>query len=530
MDHEIVIIGGGLTGIGVGAALVRAGLTDFAILERAHDFGGTWRDNRYPGVGVDVPTFGYQFSYETNPNWSRVFAKGHEMKTYIDDFVVKYGLESYARFGTEALGRTWDDDAKLWRIETRGGGEITARFVVSAVGAYIEKRPVAVPGYADFTGKILQPTDWDYDYDLRGKRVAVIGTGATSVQIVPSIAPYVEHLDVYQRTATWIIPKIDPEIPAWLTAMFRRSPLLRRLMYEAALWGTELTLLSAINRYTTYPWIQKAVEAFCRWHMRRTLKNPELSRRLMPDYPFGSKRGCMTNDYLQAYSRDNVELVTDPIECFTANGIRTRAGVERFIDAVVPAVGYRMAFDPAAYVETPVHGRNGFELGHHFATQKLKAYQGISMPNLPNYFMVFSAYSTVGGTWQPMVEIAGNHIVRVVEECHRRGAVAAEITSSALERDHAPIERLMRRSLFLNRDCSSANTYYVDQHGDAPILRPVTVGRARRESLTFPLNDYQYTRAAALADEGARSTADGHSPAIPLAARGTSNVRQSESA
>jgi cation diffusion facilitator CzcD-associated flavoprotein CzcO len=235
---------------------------------------------------------------------------------------------------------------RLWRIETRDGGEITARFVVSAVGAYIEKRPVTIPGFADFQGKVLEPTDWDYGYDLRGKRVAVIGTGATSVQIVPNIAPEVAH--------------------------------------EGSIWASELTLLTAINRYTTYPWLQKTFEALVRWHMRRTLRDPELARKLTPGYPFGAKLGGMTNDYLQAYLRANVELVTDPIERFTPTGIRTRDGVERPIDAVVPAVGYRMAFDPAAYVDKPVQGRDGFELGHHFATQKLKAYQGITMPRLPN--------------------------------------------------------------------------------------------------------------------------------------------------
>ncbi|MEA2673802.1 MAG: hypothetical protein QOI92_994 [Chloroflexota bacterium] len=496
MDHETVIVGGGLTGIGIGAALVRAGLHDFAILERAADFGGTWRDNHYPGVGVDVPTFGYQFSYETKPDWSRVFAKGHEMKTYIDDFVAKYGLRDHARFGTEALARRWDDDAQLWRIETHDAGEITARFVVSAVGAYIERRPMTIPGFDDFRGKVLEPTAWDHAYDLHGKRVAVIGTGATSVQITPNIAPQVSHLDVYQRTPTWILPKLDPEIPGWLTAVLRRSPRLRRLIHEAALWTTEVTLLSAINRYTSYSWIQKSAERFCRWHMARALKDPELTRKLTPDYPFGAKRGGMANDYLQAYLRDNVELITVPIERFTATGIRTADGSEHPIDAVVPALGYRMAFDPAAYVEKPVHGRGTFELGRHFAEQSLKAYQGLTMPELPNYFMVFSAYSTVGGTWQPMVEIAGTHIVRVIEECHRRNATSAEVTPEALERDHAPIERLMRRSLFYNRDCSTANTYYIDQHGDAPILRPVTVPRARRESRSFLLSDYRYRIAA----------------------------------
>jgi len=523
-DHEIVIIGGGFTGIGIAAALRRAGLDDYVILERADDLGGTWRDNHYPGVGVDVPTFGYQFSFETKPDWSRLFAKGHEVKAYIDDFVAKYDIRTHTRFGVEARARQWDERQHLWRIQTATDEVITARFVVSAVGAYIEKRPVAIPGFEDYEGEVLQPTAWDHDYDLAGKRVAVIGTGATSVQIVPSIAPEVARLDVYQRTPTWILPKVDPEIPAWLTRLLTRSPRLRRLMHEAALWGTELTLLTAINRYTTFPgtWIQRGVEAFCRRHMARVLADPELSAKLTPDYPFGSKRGGVTNDYLPAFLRDNVALVTDPIERFTATGIRTVDGVERPIDAVVPAVGYRMAFDPEAYRERPVHGRDGFELGAHFAHNSLKAYQGISMPGLPNYFMVFSAYSTVGGTWHPMVEIAGNHVVRMVRECRRRGATCVEITPEATDREHAQIAKLMRRSLFLNRDCSKANTYYLDQHGEAPVLRPVTVPRARRESRRFPLDDYRYEVVQSHADPTRRN---GDRAAAPTAMSGAATRR-----
>lgn len=498
VDHEVVIIGGGLTGLGIAAALHRAGHDDYVILERADDLGGTWRANRYPGVGVDVPTFGYQFSYETKPDWSRVFAKGHEMKAYVDHFAAKYDVRRHTRFGVEAMARHWDDESHCWRIETDGDEVITARFVVSAVGAYIEKRPVAIPGFGDFQGKVMEPTEWDYDYELTGKRVAVIGTGATSVQIVPEIAPVVAHLDVYQRTATWILPKPDPEIPAWLTRVFARSPRLRRVIHEAALWATELTLLTAINRYTTVRGrlIQRAAEAFSRWNIARQVPDAELRRKLTPDYPFASKRGGMTNDYLGAFTRANVELVTDPIATCTADGIRTVDGVERKIDVVVPAVGYRMAFDPAAYEQRPVHGRDGFELGAHFAANPLKAYQGISMPGLPNHFMVFSAYSTVGGTWQPMVEIAGLHVVRVIEECRRRGATCAEVTEAATDREHAEITRLMRRSLFYNRDCSRANTYYLDQHGDAPILRPVSVRRARKEATSFPLDAYRYSTAA----------------------------------
>lgn len=491
-DHEIVIIGAGLSGIGVAAALHQAGLDDFVLLDRREDFGGTWLVNRYPGVAVDVPTWTYQFSTDLKPDWSRVFAEGHEVKDYVDGYVEKYGIRPHARFGVDVLSRAWDAEQHLWRIQTNTG-ELTARFVVSAIGPYPQERPVTIPGFEQFTGKVLIPTGWDHDYDPTGKRVAVIGTGATAVQIVPKLALKAAHLDVYQRTPVWVLPKIDPQIPGWLMRLFSRSETLRKAAHHGAMWAAELSMLTAINRYGRFPFVQKAIERYCRRIIKRSIDDPQLRDKLAPDYPFGAKRGAMTGDYLPTFNRENVDLVTDPIKRFTATGIETADGVHREIDAVVPALGYRMAFDPELYKSSPVYGRDGFELGDHFRRNRLKAYQGVSMPGLPNHFMLFSAYSAVGASWHPLVENAGRHIVRVIQECRQRSATCAEVTTEATDFEHAEITKALRHSLFLHRDCSTANTYYIDHHGDIPILRPVTAPRARRESLTFPLDAYSYS-------------------------------------
>jgi cation diffusion facilitator CzcD-associated flavoprotein CzcO len=490
-DHEVAIIGAGLSGLGMGAALRRAGIGDFVILERAGDVGGTWRDNTYPGIDVDIPTFAYQFSYELKPDWSRLFAKGAEVKAYVDDFVAKHGLRPHIRFGSEVASRTWDEDAHVWRLAVNGD-EVTARFVVSAIGAFVDPKPPGIPGLEDFAGKVIHSTRWDHGYDLAGKRVAVVGTGASAVQIVPEIARVVERLDVYQRTPIWVSPKFDPAIPAWAQRMFRRLPFTQRVARAVASAGTELVIVFMVVNYRRLPFLARAVEANNKRWLKRWVRDPELRRKLTPQYGMGCKRPSISNRYLPAFNRDNVELVTDTIERITADGVRTADGTERVVDAIVLATGFRMASDPENYRRTPVRGRDGFDLATHYEQHRLKAYEGISMPGLPNHFMIFGPYGWTGASWHVLVQTASRHIVRVIGECRRRGATEAEVTPEATDRFHAFVLERMSGSLWLTSDCSGANSYYFDHHGDVPYLRPTSGRQAERASRTFALDDYRY--------------------------------------
>jgi cation diffusion facilitator CzcD-associated flavoprotein CzcO len=490
-DHEVAIIGAGLSGLGMGAALKRAGIDDFAILERAADVGGTWRDNTYPGVGVDIPTFAYQFSYELKPDWSRVFAKGAEVKEYIDEFVAKYGLRPHIRLSSEVASRTWDAEDQLWRLEI-DGGEVTARFVVSAIGAFVDPKPVDVPGIEDFGGKVIHSARWDHDYDLAGKRVAMVGTGASAVQIVPEIARDVARLDVYQRTPIWVSPKFDPPIPGWVQSVFRRLPLTQRVARLVASAITELIVVFMVVNYRRVPHITRAVEAHNKRWLARWVKDPEMRAKLTPDYGMGCKRPSISNDYLRTFNRDNVELVTDPIDRVTAAGIRTASGIERPVDVIVTATGFRMASDPETYRRTPVRGRDGFDLATHYELNRLKAYEGISMPGLPNHFIIFGPYGWTGASWHVLVQTASRHIVRVIHEAKRRGATEVEVTPEATERYHAFVEKRMSGSLWFTSNCAGANSYYFDHHGDVPYLRPTSGRQAQRAARTFPLDDYRY--------------------------------------
>ncbi|MEA2472242.1 MAG: hypothetical protein QOE06_157 [Thermoleophilaceae bacterium] len=492
-DHEVAIIGGGLSGIGMGAALLRAGIDDFVILERADDVGGTWRDNTYPGVGVDIPAYAYQFSYDLKPDWSRVFAKGAEVKGYIDDFVRKHGIAPHIRFASEVTARTWDAEGRLWRLGLNGGGdEVTARFVVSAIGAFVDPKPPGLPGLEEFAGKVIHSARWDHDYDLAGKRVAVVGTGASSVQIVPSIARDVARLDVYQRTAIWVAPKFDPAIPKLVARLFARVPAAQRLTRAVTSAITEFVLMSAALHYRRVPFLVRLAELYCKRHLARSVRDPELRRKLTPDYGLGCKRPSVSNHYLRAFTRENVTLVTDPIERITARGVRTSDGIERPVDVVVLATGFRMASDPENYRRTPVRGRDGFDLAAHYEGSRLKAYESVSMPGLPNHFMIFGPYGWTGASWHVLVQTAARHITRVIGECRRRGATQVEITEEATDRYHAMVEKRMAGTLWFNSNCSGANSYYFDHHGDVPYARPTSGREAERASRTFPLSDYRY--------------------------------------
>src|SRR5580704_10487392 len=229
IEHDVLVIGAGFSGIGAGIKLKEAGFHDFEIVEQADDLGGTWRDNTYPGIAVDIASFTYSFSFAQNPNWSRVFAPGHEIKAYADHCVDHYRLRPHLRFGTRVMNATFDEAREVWRVRTTTG-DIVARYVINATGGLTQPKLPDIAGIDTFRGKVMHTARWDHGHDLTGKRVAIIGTGASAVQVVPAIAAKVDRLDVYQRTPIWILPKPDREIPPWIRTLFSRFPLAQSLV------------------------------------------------------------------------------------------------------------------------------------------------------------------------------------------------------------------------------------------------------------------------------------------------------------
>jgi cation diffusion facilitator CzcD-associated flavoprotein CzcO len=496
-QHEVVIIGAGFGGIGAGIALKKAGIDDFVILERADDIGGTWRENSYPDVGVDIPSVSYQFSFEPNPYWSRVFAKGAEVKRYADHCIDKYGLRPHLRFESEVLARSWDEQGHMWRLSLRGR-ELTTRYVITAVGAFVDPKEPEIAGLGSFRGKVIRSQQWDHEYDLRGKRVAVIGTGSTAVQMVPPVADQASQLYVFQRRPIWVFAKPDMEISPRTQALFARVPAVQKALRVVSSAAIEFVLVG-ITVYGKKIRLFSDIPALaCKAYLRTQIKDPVLRKKLTPAYGFGCKRPSMSNRYYQTFLRPNTELVTEGIETITATGIRTRDGVERPIDVLVLATGFRLSNDPESYRKVPVTGRNGFDLGDFFAKQPLQAYQGVSLPQLPNTFMIFGPYSWTGSSWHTMVESQSHHAVRVIVEARRRNATATSVRSEANDRFFHKIRKRSRNSLLYSDQCGAANTYYFDHHGDFSLLRPTTSLEASHDARNFPLDDYEYERVAAL--------------------------------
>lgn len=495
-DHEIAIIGAGLSGIGMAIRLRRAGIESFVIFERADDVGGTWRANTYPGIGVDIPAQAYQFSYELKPDWSRVFAKGAEVKAYIDHCTDRYGIRPFIRFGSDVTERVWDAAAQLWRLRV-GGREVRARFVISAIGPFVNPKDVDIPGVESFAGEVIHSARWDHSVDLRGKRAAIIGTGASAVQIIPEIAPALAHLDVYQRTPIWVAPKWDPPTPPWLVEAFRRAPPLQTVVRKAATGFSEALLILLALNHERAPWVARGIATRLRerWYTSE-VPDAALRDKLTPDYGFGCKRPAFSNSYLRTFARSNVELVTDSIDRITPSGIRTVDGTTRDADVLILATGFHLANDPENYRRAPVRGRDGFDLATFFSEERAASYEGVSMPGLPNHFMMFGPYGWTGGTWHDLVETTSTHILRVIQHARASGAHEVEVRQDATDRFTAFARSRLARSLWQHNDCSTAHSYYFDRNGDTPFLRPTTARQARHASRTYPLSNYVFRAAA----------------------------------
>lgn len=490
-DHEVMVVGAGFSGIGAAIALKKAGIEDFVILDERDDIGGVWHVNTYPGVAVDITSFTYSFAFEPNPSWSRVFAPGSELKTYADHCVDKYGLRPHLRLNTKVVRSEYDDDAHLWRATLADGSAKTARFVISAVGGLTKPKPPEIEGLADFEGTVMHTAEWDHSVDLKGKRVGLIGTGASALQAVPEIAPDLEQLYVYQRTPIWVFPKPDFELPRTLKGLFKLAPWTQRAVRVVTDGLTEVGFVLAVVNYRQLPFLVRAGERASRRHLRRQVKgDPGLMAKLTPSYGLGCKRPSLSNTYWRTFTRANVELVTEGIEQITKTGIRTKDGREQEFDVLVLATGFHVLENVPPF---PVHGAGGREIGEFWKTERFQAYEGTSVKGFPNLWFVLGPYAFTGGSWFGMIEYQVTHALRVIKETRRRGATQVAVRPAAHDESFRRTLRRQTNTVFLNNNCGSANSYYFDDKGDAPFVRPSSTYEANWRARRFDLGDYDYS-------------------------------------
>lgn len=488
IDHEIVIVGAGFSGIGVAIELRKAGFEDFLIVDEADGVGGTWHWNTYPGVAVDIPSFSYQFSFEQRTDWSRVYAPGRELKAYAESCVDKYELRPRIRFGTTVVGADFDESADRWVLHTTEG-ELTARFVISATGVLTRPKLPDIPGIERFAGATMHTSRWDHRQDLRGQRVAIIGTGASAVQVIPEIASRVEQLTVFQRTPIWCLPRPDLPLPlpARLALKIPGGRTVTRLVSQTYV---EFTFPLAAHYHRSLPTAAIGERAGLA-HLRRQVKDPAVRAALTPKYALGCKRPSFSNDYLPTFNRANVTLETAAISEITATGVRTAEGTEHPVDVLILATGFKV-MESGNMPTYDLHGVGGRDLETWWDENRLQAYEGVSVPGFPNFFSIIGPYGYNGASYFTLIENQTRHILRCLHHARANDADRIEVSEQANDRYFR--EMLARRGgqVFWDKSCAVANSYCFDKHGDVP-LRPSSTIESAWRSGHFPLSDYVFT-------------------------------------
>jgi len=482
-DERLVIVGAGFAGIGLAIRLERAGIDDFAILERADALGGTWRDNTYPGCACDVPSHLYSYSFAPNPDWSRTYGRQAEILAYLRGVAEQHGIERRIRFGTELREARWDDAAGHWVLDT-SRGMLTTRALVSATGPFGTPIVPDLPGLDRFAGASFHSLHWDHDHSLAGERVAVIGTGASAVQFIPRIQPEVGRLLVFQRTPPWIMPRFDRPTLALERALFRRFPALHGALRGALYWmfeGLGLVIFVDLRFALLY-------EAVGRWQLRRQVPDPELRAKLTPDYRIGCKRAILTDDYLPALTRPNVDVITDTIVEVREHAVVTAGGAEHPVDAIVYGTGFEVPHDGAARVR----GRDGRSVLDVYR-ERPQSYLGTCIAGYPNFFMFLGPFAAAGNqSALYMLESQMDYIVDALRTMRARGAERLEVREEVQEAFVSLAERRSVDTVWLTGGCRS---YYQTPDGRNAGLWPDWSFRYRRRTRRFDPGAYRLSPA-----------------------------------
>jgi cation diffusion facilitator CzcD-associated flavoprotein CzcO len=462
-DFTVAIIGSGFGGIGMAARLRRAGITDVVLLERAADVGGTWRDNSYPGAACDVPSHLYCFSFAPNPGWTRAFSPQPEIWEYLRRVAADEGVTGKIRFGEEVTAAHWDQAARLWRIETTSSS-LTARFLVSAAGPLSDPLIPDLPGLDTFAGRVFHSATWDHDYDLTGRNVAVIGTGASAIQFVPQIQPIVSQLTVFQRTPPWIIPRMDRQISRLEHWLFRHAPMTQQIARAGIYLGREAYALGFVKN----PDIMRKAEALALHHLDRQVRDPGLRARLTPSYRMGCKRILISNDYYPALTQPNVSLVTDGIKEIREKSVLTSDGTAYDADTLIFGTGFHVTDFPVAQ---RIFDADGVSLAHHWSAPPVQtAFRGTTTAGFPNLFVLTGPNTGLGHTSQVfMIEAQIRYVVSALSHARRQGIDRMDVRPAAQAAYDEVVQRKMRRTVWVTGGCHS---WYLDAEGRNVTLWP----------------------------------------------------------
>lgn len=479
--HPVVVVGAGIAGIGAAIQLQQAGV-ECLVLEKSTELGGVWRDNTYPGCGCDVPSALYSFSFAPNPHWSRLFAPQDEIKKYARDTAEKFGVLNRIRFGHELTEARWDEAQKLWRLQTHAG-VFWARFVVMACGPMHVPVLPHIPGLATFTGKHFHSARWDHEIDLKGQRVAVVGSGASAIQFVPKIQPVVGQLTLFQRTPPWVLPKIDAPIsPRW-QALFARRPWVQSLFRGVLYWQFEL-----LNAGLNYLWFVKRLQGQGLKNMARGIKDAALRARLTPDYSVGCKRILLSNTWYRSLAQANVQVLPDIVE-IQGNRLLASDGRSCEADAIVFATGFEVANPPIANC---IFGQSGKPLAAQWKGSPA-AFLGTMTQDCPNLFLTFGPNLYTYSSAFVIIEAQLKFVVSAITQARDRGISKIAVNPVRYAAYNQKIQAALSHTVW-NSGCTS---YFLDKNGRNSTNWPWTTWTLRRRLARFQANDFDIDRSGA---------------------------------
>lgn len=464
MTQDIVIVGTGFSGLGMAMQLNDAGREDYVILEKADDVGGTWRDNTYPGCECDIPSHMYSFSYEQNPHWSKSFSSQPEIWDYMRKVADERGLRKKIHFGKEVVGASWDDERERWTIRTGDGDVYDARVLVSGMGGLHIPNIPAIPGPETFTGPQFHSAAWDHAVDLTGKRVAVIGTGASAIQFVPIVAEQAAHLTLFQRTPPWVLPKNDHPIGGRAQSLFAKVPGAQRAYRDFLYWGLESRAVTFNGHVPAFlKWAEKIVER----QIRRQVDDPAIQDKLVPDYRMGCKRVLQSNTYYPTFNRPDVTLETTGVAEIVPEGVVDRDGVLHPADVILYGTGFHVT---DAFDFMNISGRDGVGLADQFREGGVETYLGITVHNFPNLFLMLGPNTALGhNSVVFMIEQQAKYILRALDTMDRLRVDAMEPTKLAQDAYNADIQARVKKGIWTQGGCMS---WYLDSQGNNRTIWP----------------------------------------------------------
>lgn len=475
-----LVVGAGFAGLGTAIRLAESGFVDYLVVDKGISVGGTWRDNTYPGAACDVPSQLYSFSFAPNPGWSRSFSPQPEIQAYLERTAEQAGVLDRFRFGVTVQEITWDEEENLWLVDT-DQGSVIADIVITGSGGLSEPKVPEIEGMESFEGEVFHSARWNHDYDLTGKRVAVIGTGASSIQIVPEIATQVSHLDVYQRTAPWVMPRKDRPYRSIEKLGFRFLPFFQRAYRTGIYWGRECF----VPGFVVNPKLAAPAKKLALKNIERGISDPALRAAVTPDYQIGCKRILISNDYYPALAAEHVDLVTDGIAQITPTGVVTQDGTSREVDAIIVATGFHTTEQPIAQHIT---GRHGQTLANAWRDSGMTAYKGTTIAGFPNLFQIVGPNTGLGHSSMVfMIESQIAYILSALQKMGERGIVSVEPRPEVQQAWNEDLQQRMQRTVWNTGGCAS---WYIDSRGRNTTLWPRTTFKFRSLLSDFDLDRY----------------------------------------